>query len=216
MSRRFGNMILDFDGTLTDSRDDIAGAQLWALAQLGVTTVRREELYPHIGKTLPETFRLILPPELHDRIPDAVALYSEYYPPRSLVTTKLFPGVAETLARLYDGGVALAVASTKRGTGILRATDHFGITKYFDQLQGSDDLPFKPDPAIVLKILHDRGWRPEDTLIVGDTDLDIRAGKAARVATCAVTYGAQSAQDLVRAHPDFVIASFSELLGFAP
>ncbi len=208
----FRNIIFDFDGTITDSKHDIASAQIWTLQQIGFDAVRPEDLYRHIGKTLPETFSAILPAALHDRIPEAVTLYSTYYPPRSLLTTSLFPGVRETLRTLVERGKRLAIASTKRGTGIIRATDHFGITDLFAQLQGTDGVPFKPDPAILFKIMTDQQWEPSETLMVGDTDKDVLVGKNAGIATCAVTYGALSRQDLESYAPDFIIPAFPDLV----
>jgi phosphoglycolate phosphatase len=208
----YDNIIFDFDGTITDSREDIAGAQLWALGELGVRNVVKEQLFPHIGKTLQETFSIILPAELHHRIPEAVRLYSEYYPPRSLLTTVLFPGVRETLVELHRRGKRLAVASTKRGTGIFRATEHFGITSLFTQLQGSDNIPYKPDPAILNKILADQGWSTESALMVGDTLHDIEAGRNAGIATCGVTYGSLSEKEMVQIRPDYLIRRMGERL----
>jgi phosphoglycolate phosphatase len=212
---RFPNIIFDFDGTLTDSRRDIAGAQLQALRALGFDGYREEEVYRLIGKPLQETFARLLPREYHDRIPEAIAFYAEYYPPRALETTILFPGVRETLEALKTRGHRLAVASTKKGIGILRATEHFGITGLFDRLQGSEGIAFKPSPDVIQAVLENQGWRPEETLMVGDTDADILAGKAAGVATCAVTYGALTAEELRALHPDFVITTFTELPGIA-
>lgn len=208
----YSNIIFDFDGTITDSKHDIAGAQVWVLQQLGVTSYKPEDLFRHIGKSLEETFTALLPPTLHERIPDAAKMYSEYYQPRSLETTTLFPGVKETLEILRLHGKRLAIASTKRGVGIKRATDHFGITEYFQQLQGSEGIPHKPDPTIIDMILEEQQWRPGDTLMVGDTDKDILAGKNAGVATCGVTYGSLSAEEIERHMPDFIISSFPELL----
>lgn len=209
---KFDNIIFDFDGTITDSRKDIAGAQLWVLRQLGVTTHSMEDLYPHIGKPLDRTFQYLLPPSLHHRIQDATRMYAEYYPSRSLMTTQLFPGVRETLDTLCERGKRLAVASTKRGAGIRRATDYFGITDHFVQLQGSEGIPFKPDPAIVRKIMSDQDWEPAATVIVGDTDSDILAGKNAGIATCAVTYGSLSAGELKAFGPDYMIESFTDII----
>ena len=209
---KFENIIFDFDGTITDSRTDIAEAQLWVLHQLGVTAHTMEELYRHIGKPLERTFEELLPSSLHHRIPEAARMYGEYYTPRSLRTTSLFPGVRETLELLHRRGKRLAVASTKRGPGIRRATDHFGITGLFVQLQGSEGMPFKPDPAIVRKIISDQSWVPAATVMVGDTDNDILAGKRAGIPTCAVTYGTMSAGDLAAAGPDFVIDAFPDIV----
>ncbi len=210
---RFPNIIFDFDGTLTDSRKDIAGAQLWALQQLGFDGFREEQIYPLIGKPLRDTFARLLPAEQHHRIPEAIALYAEYYPPRSLVSTTLFPGVRETLTHLRSRGHRLAVASTKRGAGILRVTDHFGITPLFDRLQGTDGIAPKPAPDVILAVLEGQAWHVRETLMVGDSDADILAARTAGVATCAVTYGALSAAELAAYRPDFVIDAIASLTG---
>jgi phosphoglycolate phosphatase len=208
---RYANLIFDFDGTLVDSKHDIASAQAWVLQQLGVHTAH-DRLFRYIGKPLEETFAAVLPKELHDRIPEATDLYAEYYRPRALATTRLFPGVRETLEALHARGARMAVASTKKGPGILKATDHFGITHFFVQLQGSDGFPFKPDPAIINKIIEDQHWDRSETMMVGDTDYDILAGRNAGIATCAVTYGSFDAEQLKPFHPDFIIERFPELL----
>jgi phosphoglycolate phosphatase len=208
----YANIIVDFDGTISDSKRDIAGAQLWVLNQLGAPGHREEDLYPFIGLPLAETFRSLLPPSMHGRIDEASALYSGYYPPRSLLTTTLFPGVRGTLESLRRAGKRIAVASTKRGTGIRRATDHFGITPLFDRLQGSDGIPFKPDPAILRLIMEEERWDPGETIMVGDTVMDVLAGKNAGIATCGVTYGAMSEAQIEAAAPDFIINEFSALL----
>jgi len=208
----YDNIIVDFDGTISDSKKDIARSQLWVLERLGVQGRREEDLYPFIGMPLEETFRRLLPPALHDRIDEASDLYAAYYPSHSLLTTRLFPGVRTTLERLRSRGKKIAVASTKRGPGIRRATDHFGITPLFDRLQGSEGLPFKPDPAIIHVILEAERWGPETTIMVGDTAMDVMAGKNAGIATCGVTYGAMSQDQIQAAAPDFVIGEFSALL----
>ena len=208
----YANIIFDFDGTITDSKRDIADAQLWALAHLGVSDISTEEIFPHIGKPLDETFRVLLPSSLHYRIEEASALYSEYYPSRALRTTTLFPGVQKTLEVLHESGIRLAIASTKKGDGIQRGTDYFGITHLFDQLQGSDNIPFKPDPTIIECILRDLHWGREDTLIVGDTDKDVLAAHNAGIDACAVTYGAFARPALANLRPRYMIDSFPELL----
>jgi phosphoglycolate phosphatase len=194
---------------------DIARAQRWVLEQLGVDSYKEEDLFPYIGKTLEETFARLLPLSLHACIPEAAQMYSDYYQPRALLTTNLFPGVRETLQHLHRYGKRLAVASTKRGPGIKRATDHFGITGYFVQLQGSEGIPHKPDPYIINKILDEQAWEAKETLMVGDTENDILVGKNAGTSTCAVTYGSFRQSELEPYSPDYVIADFAELLAVA-
>ncbi|MCX6143294.1 MAG: HAD-IA family hydrolase [Ignavibacteriales bacterium] len=206
------NIIFDLDGTLVDSKRDIAAAQHWVLAQLGVHSYKPEELYPLIGKPLAETFAKLLPADLHKRIPEATELYKEHYPPRALETTTLFPGVRETLETLWERGIRLATATTKLGAGTRRVLTHFGIAEHFAQIQGSDNIPFKPDPFIITKILEDQSWEKSDTLMVGDTDNDILAGKRANVPTCGVTYGSLTKEQIEQLNPDIIIHSLPELL----
>ena len=208
---RYRNIIFDFDGTLVDSRTDIAGAQLWVLNQLGVTHYKLEDLFPYIGKPLHVTFTHLLPPEMEPRITEAAAMYREYYLPRALHNTKLFPGVRETLEELGEQGIRMAVASTKKEMQLRRVAEHLNINEYFVQLQGSDDIPYKPDPFIVRKIISDQKWSPEATLMVGDTDSDVLAGQGAAIATCAVTYGSLTEEQLRTYSPTYIIRSFPEL-----
>ena len=206
------NIIFDLDGTLVDSKRDIAAAQHWVLAQLGVHSYKSEELYPLIGKPLAVTFSTLLPADLHGRIPEAIELYKNYYPPRALETTALFPGVRETLETLTGRGIRLATATTKLSAGTHRVLAHFGIAEHFAQIQGSDNIPFKPDPFIITKILDDQSWEKSDTLMVGDTDNDILAGKRAGTPTCGVTYGSLSKEQIEELNPDIIIRSLPELL----
>lgn len=208
------NIIFDLDGTLVDSKRDIANAQHWVLAQLGVHSHRPEELYPLIGKPLTETFSTLLPSDLRDRIPEAIELYKSHYPPRALDTTTLFPGVSETLETLRQRGICLATATTKMTAGTRRVLIHFGIAEHFVQIQGSDNIPFKPDPFIITKILEDQSWEKSETLMVGDTDNDIMAGKRANVPTCGVTYGSLTREQIERLNPDIIIHSLPELLRY--
>ena len=212
MQQVIANIIFDLDGTLVDSKRDIAGAQLWVLHQLGVDSYKLEDIYPLIGKPLTEIFSRFLPPSLQHRTAEAAEMYKTYYPPRAFETTTLFPGVRETLDALHTRGIRLATATTKLTPGTRRVMTHFNIDGYFDQIQGSDNIPFKPDPFIINKILEDQSWDRTKTLMVGDTDNDIHAGKRAGIATCGVTYGSLPKEQMQKLEPDFVIDSLSELL----
>ncbi|MDE3056884.1 MAG: HAD-IA family hydrolase [Bacteroidota bacterium] len=207
------NIIFDVDGTLLDSKRDIAGAQLWVLRQLGVDRYSAEDLYPHIGKTLQETFSLLLPRGLHRHIPEAAVMYRDYYRPRALDHTTLFPGVKETVEILHHKRINLATATTKSSETTTKVLQHFGIAQYFSQIQGTDDgIPHKPDPYIIRKVLKEQKWKKEETLMTGDTDRDIFCGKNAGVAVCGVTFGTFNEDQMHALHPDFIIQSFPQLL----
>jgi HAD superfamily hydrolase (TIGR01509 family) len=209
----YKNFVFDVDGTLIDSVRDITNAQIWMLNQLGIHHFTNEDLYPYFGKPLAETFSIILPPSLHDRIPEAVVMYREYYRPRWFENTTLFSGVLDTLATLRTLNMGLATATTKSTETTISILTHYNVARYFDQIQGmEDDMPHKPDPFILNKVLDERGWRAEETLMVGDTDKDIFLGKNAGVATCGVTYGCLTHEQLSTFEPDHIVDSFPQLL----
>ena len=206
------NLVFDVDGTLLDSKRDIAGAQLWALQQLGVHHYTEEDIYPHIGKPLRETFGVLLPSDLHHRIPDAAVLYRNYYLPRAFDTTILFPGVKETLDILHMKGFHIAAATTKSTETTGRVLAHFGIAHYFIQLQGTDNVPPKPDPFILNKLIGDQGWKKVATMMVGDSSSDVLAARSAGIAICGVTYGSSTKEKMEALHPDTMIDTFPQLL----
>lgn len=202
------------DGTLTDSKKDIAQAQLKVLQDFGINNFSEKDFYPHIGKSLYETFENFLPANLHSELESASQKYAHYYVPNSLNTTTLFPNILEMLAILKQNNFKMAIASTKKGSGILRATNHFQITDIFELLQGSDNIPFKPNPIIINLILEKLNWNKNETIIVGDTDKDICAGKNAGITTCGVTWGAMNFETLNKFMPEIIINSPLELIGY--
>jgi HAD superfamily hydrolase (TIGR01509 family) len=206
------NILFDVDGTLLDSRRDIAAAQLWTFRQFGIDTLKPEDIYPLIGKPLAETFTALLPQRLHDRIPEAGLIYRDYYRAHAFETTTLFPGVLDTVAALKGKGIRLATATTKSTETTAKVLAHYGIAEYFSHVQGTDNGVFKPDPFIINTILTAMNWHRGETLMVGDTDKDIDVGRNAGVLTCGVTYGTFSREQMAALKPDWIIDHISDLL----
>jgi len=207
------NLIFDVDGTLIDSREDIASAQLWVLRQLGEEGISKEQLYPHIGRTLTEVFTDLLPEEKHGRITQAKMMYLGRYRPRALDTTTLFPGVESTIATLHTRKVGLAIATTKSTKTARKVLSHFGIAQYFDPVQGTDETPPKPDPYILNSILKQRSWSAGDTVYIGDHEMDLRCARNAGISSCLVTFGALDRAGAEQLQPDVIIDRFEESLG---
>ncbi|MCX6137175.1 MAG: HAD-IA family hydrolase [Ignavibacteriales bacterium] len=206
------NFIFDVDGTLFDSRRDIAHAQLLTLNELGIAGFSAEDIYPNIGKPMRETFEFLLPVEMHSRIPEAALIYRQHYLAHAFDTTRLFPGVAESLEQLRRCGSLLAVATTKSTQTTTMMLRHFGIEHFFCQIQGTDQTPAKPDPFIINKILIEQGWDRVAAVMVGDTDKDIGAAKNASIQSCGVTYGSFSREQLTALDPTWIIDAFPDIL----
>ena len=89
---------------------------------------------------------------------------------------------------------------------------HFGIAHYFDPIQGTDDTPPKPDPYILEQVMRRCGWKPEETIYVGDHEMDFRCARNAGVSSCMVTFGALNRSGAERLQPEHVIDRFEEVL----
>jgi phosphoglycolate phosphatase len=210
-------MLFDLDGTLIDSKADLARSINLMLADLGRPALSEETVGRFVGDGVRVLVRRSLtatdpdqqPPEpaIHAR---GIELMHRHYAEQMLVTTDLFPGVAETL-RFFNGKRKAVVTSKEvRFTRIL--LDHFGIIDCFDAIVGGDTLPErKPDPAPVIEGLRLLGVAASSSVMIGDSENDIIAGQRAATLTCAVTFGFRTAEFLKTTNPDLLIESFPDL-----
>ena len=130
-----------------------------------------------------------------------------------LASTIAYPEVAETLAalRALPEPPFIAVATTKRSESARRVLAGTGLLGYIDEVVGSDGLPPKPDPAILIEAARRAGIDVRRALMVGDTDRDILAARRAGARVAAVAYGGLGAEELLRHEPDHLLRSFGEL-----
>ncbi len=207
--RSFPVYLFDVDGTLLDSAADICGAILEALAGHPVNGLTPADLKRYIGVHLLEMFRDLLPhytPEQHEAL---IRHYRAVYPARQHRLTRVYPGVAETLAAL---GGQKSTATTK-STAMARAVlEQFGLLRHFDHVQGTDGFPSKPAPDVIFKSLEALSVPPNECLLVGDSAADMEAGRRAGVRICAVRYGYGDPDEMARWNPDYWISDLRELI----
>ena len=200
--------LFDIDGTLLDSAEDICGAVQQVLLTTDAPPVSFEYLKSFIGRHLLETFGSIFPTYSREQIDALILEYRGLYLGRGHRSTRVYPGVPEALAKL---GGRKSTATTK-GTPTSRAVlEQFGLIQYFDEVQGTDGIPHKPAPDVILKALEGLGARPEECLFVGDSSADMEAGRRAGVRTCAVRYGYGKVEELAKFAPDFWVDDLRQL-----
>ena len=206
-------IILDFDGTLGDTRGNILLTMTQTLAQLGYPPQEEETMAATIGVPLEKGFEQMLP----GIGPDEVALCAKTYRDifqknRKQMIPKLFPHVKDTLAALQEAGYVLTIASSRSYGSLKEFLSEMGIEPYISYVLGANSVTnAKPHPEPVLKTMADMGFPAEETLVVGDMPVDIQMGKGAGAHTCAVTYGNASREDLAAAGADIIIDDFSQL-----
>jgi phosphoglycolate phosphatase len=206
----FDAYLFDLDGTLLDSAPDICGTVQQVLS--GTTErpeVSHEFLKGYIGRHLIDLFGDIFPHYSSEQIDRMIQDYRTIYPARRHTQTAVYPGVLEALSAL-PGRKATA---TTKGTPTTRAVlQQFGLIQYFDHVQGTDGIPCKPAPDVLLAALSSLAARPVDCLMVGDSAADMEAGRRAGVKICAVRYGYGKPEDLAKWEPDYWVSDLRELL----
>jgi phosphoglycolate phosphatase len=208
----FDAYLFDLDGTLLNSALDICGAVQQVLSATDERpNLSHEFLKGYIGRHLIDLFGDIFPHYSSEQIDRMIQDYRTIYLSRGHAQTAMYPGVTEALAAL-PGRKATA---TTKGTPTTRAVlQQFGLIQYFDHIQGTDGIPCKPAPDVLLAALNGLEAQPADCLMVGDSAADMEAGRRAGVKICAVRYGYGKAEDLAKWEPDYWVSDLRELLPY--
>jgi len=206
-------IILDFDGTLGDTRANIVQTMRRTLERLGYPIPDEPTIAATIGVPLEKGFEQMLPGISPADVALCAATYREIFEKcRKEMIPDLFPHVKETLEALKENGFILTVASSRSYGSLKQFLQEMGIAPYISYVLGANSVTHaKPHPEPVLKTMADLGYAPDETLVVGDMPVDILMGKGAGARTCAVTYGNASREELAAAGADLIIDDFSEL-----
>jgi HAD superfamily hydrolase (TIGR01509 family) len=197
---RFPVYLFDIDGTLLDSARDICSAVQQVIDAHGGGARDFEYLKSFVGLHLIDLFQDVFPAYSREQIDALIQEYRIIYLGRGHQLTKVYPGAREALAAL---GGRKSTATTK-GTPTTRAVlTQFGLIGHFDHVQGTDGIPYKPAPDVILAAMAALGARPEECLMIGDSTADMAAGHRAGVKTCAVRYGYGKLEELARLEPDY-------------
>lgn len=207
-------IILDFDGTLGDTRANIVLTMRQTLQRLGYPVAEEGEIASTIGLPLEEGFRQLLPELPEDKVLECALTYRDIFEVnRKKLVPKLFPGVKETLSRLREKGYVLTVASSRSSLSLNGFLGDMEIAEYVSYVLGADSVKMaKPHPEPVLRTMEDLGYTAAETLVVGDMPVDILMGKGAGTLTCGVTYGNSSREDLAASGADFIIDGIEALI----
>ncbi len=207
-------IILDFDGTLGDTRANIVLTMRQTLQRLGYPLAEEDEIASTIGLPLEEGFRQLLPELPEDKALECALTYRDIFEVnRKKLVPKLFPGVKETLSRLREKGYVLTVASSRSSLSLNGFLGDMEIAEYVSYVLGADSVKMaKPHPEPVLRTMEDLGYSAAETIVVGDMPVDILMGKGAGTLTCGVTYGNSSREDLAASGADFIIDGIEALI----
>ena len=208
--------IFDLDGTLTDTVESIARGVNKTLEHFGYAPRPVREYYFYAGDGIDMALKRALaaagdPEGKH--LEEGIPLCRKWFGEDPLYHVKPYPQIPEVIGQLRERGVKNAVFSNKPHPAAIQVVETVFGKGFFDHIQGQTaEIPRKPDPAGVFRILEKFSVRPEECLYFGDTNTDMETGHAAGLYTVGVAWGFRPRSELEAYHADRILDSPPEIL----
>jgi phosphoglycolate phosphatase len=207
-------ILLDLDGTLSDSRAGIEACFRHTLTVLGHDPAVAGDLTWAVGPPIAVSIATLLAKYGDARVGLGLTTYRARYASAAIYECAPFPGIPEMLAALAASGRALCVATSKRRDFAERVVDHLGFRQYLPKVYGAlpgGGLDDKRD--LLAEILRAEGYDRAQTIMVGDRLHDIHAARANMLRSIGVLWGYGGQAELRQAGADVIVASPGEVVG---
>lgn len=206
-------VIFDLDGTLLNSIADLGNACNFALKKKGLLEHPLSSYNYMVGNGIRKLIERAAPDASEGMIDSLLCDFREYYDEHCTDLTKPYPGIPELLHTLRDKGVDLAVATNKYQAAASKIIAHFFPDIDFAVVQGErPGIPRKPDPSIIFSILSAHPSLKAETLMVGDSGVDMETARRACIDSCGVTWGFRPVSELRKAYADHIASSPTDIL----
>jgi phosphoglycolate phosphatase len=209
-------LIFDLDGTLIDSRLDLVHSVNAMLRHFHRPQLPPEAVAAMVGDGAPMLVRRALgDPRDHALLQQALDYFLAYYREHKLDNTHVYPGILEALNVLRQGNGngerRMAVLSNKPVNPSRQIVQALGLAPFFMQVYGGNSFSTKkPDPEGARQLMREAGVGPENTVVIGDSSVDVLTGRNANAWTCGVSYGF-APHSLQAPAPDLLVHSPEEL-----
>ncbi|PNT91087.1 hypothetical protein CDQ83_14815 [Clostridium thermosuccinogenes] len=207
--RMFKNILFDFDGTLVDTNDLVILALNEAARKFTGSPLSKEKLESVLGYYVEDQMKAIS--EIHYK--EMTAYYNDFYRARQDEMVKEFDGIREMLDALKKKGCRIAIISAKEKEGIEHGIYKFELSEYVDAIVCANDVTNnKPHPEPALKAIAALKADASETLLVGDSPLDIKCGRNAGIKTALVGWTIFPMRMFEDLRPDYIIHDPQELV----
>lgn len=212
----YGLCIFDLDGTLTDTLDSLTFSVNETLKEMGLLPVTSEKCRQFVGngaRVLMEKSLLEAGEADLRRIDEAMQIYGRIFDANCTYHVVPYEGISDMLQAMRQRGMKLAVLSNKPHRQTVHVVETVFGKGVFQHIQGQiENVPRKPDPKAALKIAEALGVSTEDTVYIGDSEVDIATGTNAHMMTIGVTWGFRGRAILQEAGAVYIADSPEEIL----
>ena len=213
---KYTHLFFDLDGTLTESGPGIMNCVKYALEKFGINESDTEKLKRFIGPPLVNSFMDFYNFSESDAR-EAMRIYRERFGTIGIFENAVYSGIPETLQKLKDSGKKLYVATSKPEIYVPRILDHFDLSKYFENAEGSDIEETRSNKALVIKYVIEKNGLEEEAktnkiVMIGDRKHDIIGAKKNSLESIGCLWGYGSRKELSEHGATRIIERVEDLL----
>lgn len=207
-------IVYDLDGTLVDTLTDLSRAANEMLCHFKQEPLSPQSIRQFVGSGVHQLVARCLNTQEVQRVHEGVRVFRRFYEAHLLDESRLYPGVEEVLA--YFQSRKQVVVTNKPTAYAKTILAGLRVAQYFADIVGADSgFPIKPDPTLIKTLIERFDEVPEETLLIGDSPIDIETGRQAGVWTVAVSQGFSDEATLREASPQAMVSDFPALLAMA-
>jgi phosphoglycolate phosphatase len=203
-------MIFDLDGTLIESKWDIAQSVNFTLAELGLPERPNEEIFGFVGDGVKRLLRLAVGDGNQAKFEEALKVFRRHYLEHCLDRTSFYPGIEPMLQHFVHKDKAIATNKSIEYTRVI--LNWLGPQHFRYMVGGDDGFGLKPEPGMLVHLMEKTGVSKERTVLVGDSTNDINGGHNAGIRVCAVGYGMGNRAKMEACQPDWFIEKPEQLM----
>ena len=207
-------VLFDLDGTLIDSKKDIAAAANSARVHFGLEPLPLDVVVTYIGRGVDHLLNRTLGDfATSERVQEGMGILMAHYRDHLVVHTTIYPGVHELLDSLKKRRIPMGVVSNKPHALTPLTLEKLGLKEYFRVALGADATPHKkPHPEPLLTALKTLNAAPQSSVMIGDSLVDAQAGRNAGMSVGLVSHGYTHRSELATADADCLVDSMLEFM----
>lgn len=203
-------LIFDLDGTLIESKWDIADSVNRTLRELDLPERTQEEVFGFVGDGVKRLLRLAVGEDNQEQYDQALQVFRRHYLRHCLDRTQFYPGIEKVLTHFGHKQKAVATNKSIEYTNVI--LNGLGPQHFTFVVGGDNGFGLKPDPGMLIHAMERLGVSNERTVLIGDSTNDINGGHNAGIRVCAVGYGMGNREKMAACRPDWFIERPEELM----